>query len=105
MLETYVDTQVARNLPQADGSVCTDPRLLIIRSLCKVSQKFAVHHSIRELGHHCQNSSNCLLTDDGCYVCKASNLDQHQYPSAALYSFTRLTIWGKILSLTSFCGR
>ena len=43
---TYIYPQVARNFPQADGRIRSDARLLIICSLCQMSQKFAVYGSV-----------------------------------------------------------
>ena len=71
---THSDAQVARDLAQTDGGICTNPRLLIVCCLGKVSQEFAVDYSVRKLWHHRKDCSDRLLTDYRCHIAEASDL-------------------------------
>lgn len=43
---THISTKISSDLPQADGSVSTDARLVIIGGFCQVPQELAIDYAI-----------------------------------------------------------
>lgn len=83
---THIYAKIARDLPQTNGCVCANAGLLIVCCLCKMSQELAVDDSIRKLWHDCEDSSDCLLTNNRGYVSEASDLVQGQQVTTCRYT-------------------
>lgn len=62
------------NLPETDGRVRSNPRLLVVGRSGKISQQLTVDSSIGKLGDDRKNCFDRLLTYDRGNICEASDL-------------------------------
>jgi len=73
-LGAYTLPQILGNLPQTNGSICPNTRLLIVGRPCQKLEQVSVNSTVTQLVDYRKHSLDGLLSDDRCDIGETRSL-------------------------------
>lgn len=71
--------QVLGNLPQTNGSICPNPRLLIVGRSRQKLEQVSIDRTVTQLVDYRQHSLDGLFSDNRCDIRETRSLENNQH--------------------------